>query len=375
MKTMIVDRGFLTGVMMLCLGILPAAAAPFNSGSNGSYGPMNITSNTTLNLPPDGVFHCTTITVAQGITLRFNANPLNTPVYLLATGDVTIAGIVNIAGGAASGAVPGKGGPGGFDGGFGGFGANPPLNRGGDGHGPGRGVNANGRYDAAHANGIGSNTNAYGNVLIVPLLGGSGGSGRDGNPGSGGGGGGGAILIASNTKLTINGAVHAVGGFGSGAGSGGAIRLVAPDGGGGGNLNVRSDGGAAAGRIRIDTENNLAFRNLSLIGAATRGTRMFVFPPSTPQLHIVEAAGQQIPTGAGPAVSVELPAGSPTSQVVRLRGEGFSGNIPVQLVVVPENSASTVYDLILNGSANPPEITANVLVPVGQPTIIEAWAY
>lgn len=62
----------------LFLGWLPGAAlAQFDSGSNGSYGTLNITENTTLDLPPDGVFHCTTINVNSGRTLRFNRNPLD----------------------------------------------------------------------------------------------------------------------------------------------------------------------------------------------------------------------------------------------------------------------------------------------------------
>ena len=36
------------------------------------------------------------------------------------------------------------------------------------------------------------NTNTYGNLLLVPLIGGSGGAGQDGAPGGAGGGGGGA---------------------------------------------------------------------------------------------------------------------------------------------------------------------------------------
>jgi hypothetical protein len=113
----------------LLLGLLPGTAlAQFDAGSNGSYGPLNITANTTLDLPPDGVFHCTTINVSGSATLRFNRNPLNTPVVLLAQGDVTIAGVIDVSGADASGAIPGAGGPGGFDGGFGGFGpARPPI--------------------------------------------------------------------------------------------------------------------------------------------------------------------------------------------------------------------------------------------------------
>ena len=78
-------------LLILLLPLSPVArAASFDCGSTGANGPMNITSNTTLQLPPDGIFHCTTITVAQGVTLNFSNNALNTPVYLLATGDVTI---------------------------------------------------------------------------------------------------------------------------------------------------------------------------------------------------------------------------------------------------------------------------------------------
>ena len=360
----------------LFLGLLPGTAlAQFDAGSNGSYGPLNITENTTLDLPPDGVFHCTTINISAGRTLRFNRNPLNTPVVLLAQGDVIITGAIDVSGANASGAIPGAGGPGGFDGGFGGFGPSAPDNRGGDGHGPGRGVNADGQRAAAYATGAGNNDRTYGNVLIVPLIGGSGGGGLNGNPGVGGGGGGGAILIASNTRITVNGQINATGGFSPfGGGSGGAIRLVAPTGGGNGNLTAAGNASGGSGRIRIDTTELLAFRNLSLNGSVTRGTRMFALPTGPqPSLHIVSVAGQAIAVDAAAGVNFELPAGSPAEQTVVLRGLGFTGDVPVRLVVTPEHSASTVYDLTLNGSANPPEVSAQITLPEGQPTRLHAW--
>lgn len=357
-------------------GLATAAfAAGFDSGSNGSYGPINVTAPTTLDVPPDGIFHCTTITVTS--TLRFNRNALNTPVYLLATGDVLINGTINVSGGTGGGASARSGGPGGFDGGFGGFGDSAPANRGGDGHGPGRGRNQAGFTHAAYSKAAASNSEVYGNVLIVPLIGGSGGAGADGNPGGGGGGGGGAILIASNTRITVNGNIISDGGGGTGWGSGGSIRLVAPTGSGGGGLYARSlslGGLGSDGRIRIDTEDRLAFRNLVLGGASTRGTRMFVFPPVTPKLHIVEAAGQVIPVGSASGVNIELPAGTSTSQTVRLRGEGFTGTVAVRLVVTPEHSASSVFDLTLDAGASPPEVSTTVTLPVGEPTRIDAWA-
>lgn len=365
----------LPAALVLALGTV-AHAADFSAGSNGSYGTIDITANTILDVPVDGVFHCTTITIASQATLQFNPNPLNTPIYLLATGDVLIAGTISLVGADFSGAIPGRGGPGGFGGGFGGMGSNPPLNRGGDGHGPGRGVNTSGWWAAAYSTAASANTNVYGNVLIVPLIGGSGGAGSTGNPGYGGGGGGGAILIASHTGITVNGTINAAGGYShAGSGSGGAIRLVAPTGGGNGRLHVNGGGGASQGRIRVDCTTVEAFRNLYFDGPVTRGTRMFVFPPTSPALHIIHAAGQDIPVGTGAAVTVELPAGSPLSQTIRLRGEGFSGTVPVTLVVNPEHSASSTYDLSLNGSANPPEVSVSVHLPVGEATRIEAWAH
>lgn len=368
-----------------CAGLLPAsvvllglsatvAAAAFDSGSDGSYGPLTVTADTTLDLPSDGVLHCTTITVNQGRTLRFKKNPLNTPVVLLAQGDVTIAGVIDISGANNSGAVGGAGGPGGFDGGHGGFGPSAPSSRGGDGHGPGAGVNAEGQRGGAYGTGSGANNRTYGNVLIVPMIGGSGASGINGNPGSGGGGGGGAILIASNTRITVNGDINARGGYGPyGGGSGGAVRLVAPTGGGNGNVRADSLSNGGDGRVRVDTTDPLAFRNLSYQGALTRGTRMFALPATSPKLHFVSVAGQAIPVGAASGVDFELPAGSPATQTVVLRGEGFTGNVPVRLVVTPENSASTTYDLTLNAAANPPEVSAQITLTEGEPTRIAAW--
>ena len=360
--------------------LAPAAlllAQDFSAGSNGSFGVINVPNFATavVDLPPDGVLHCTSVTVGVNARLSFKRNPLNTPVYLLAQGAVLVSsgGIIDISGEAAGGAVAGRGGPGGFDGGNGGFGPAAPANRGGDGHGPGRGVNATSLQHAAYATAVAGNTATYGNVLIVPLIGGSGGAGGNGNPGGGGGGGGGAILIASDTGITVNGTVFARSGNGSGDGSGGAIRLVAPTGGGNGSLDVFSSNGGS-GRVRIDTTDSRAFRNLTVGGSATRGTRMFVFPAATPKLHLVEAAGQTIPAGAPAGVTVQLPAGSPATQTVRLRGEGFTGLVPVRVVVTPEHSPSSVFDLNLNGSANPAEVSTQITLPIGEPTRIDAWA-
>lgn len=361
------------------LGVAGASAAPFNSGSTGAYGAINITANTTLPMPADGVFHCTTINVGSGFTLTFTKNPLNTPVYLLATGAVTISGTINVSGSGNTGGAPGSGGPGGFDGGFGGFGVGANTT-GGDGQGPGGGRNLSQWWGAAHLLASSLNTNKYGNALISPLIGGSGGAGASGNPGSGGGGGGGAILIAANTSITINGSVNASGGVGYGGGSGGAVRLVSPLVNGTGNLTVNGGGASSGysgsgGRIRVDCEDRYAFRSLIMNGVATRGAQMFVFPTAPiARLDIIEAAGTAIPEGTGSIVQVDLPAGSSTSRTVRVQGRNFTGIIPITVIVIPENRASTRYDAQIDMSGgNPSTVTVNVVIPDGTVSRIQTW--
>jgi hypothetical protein len=366
--------------------------AQFNPGSTGTNGPLNVTSNMTLDLPPDGIFNFTTITVTSGRTLTFNPNALNTPIYLLATGDVLIDGTIAVNGTPPTGSIPGAGGPGGFAGGFGG----QPLNvTAGDGAGPG-----GGKGSAA----LGSYGTNYGNALLVPLIGGSGGAGRDGSPGPGGSGGGGAILIASPTKITINGSIQAVGGdiptywcdesF-YGAGSGGGVRVVAPVVDGSGTLNTR--GGlfhrsapgcgcyiwcrdndlryGQAGRVRIDCLDRNAFRNLNYAGTMTRGSQMFVFPTNgVPRLDVIEAAGTAIPEGTAFGVSVDLPVGSSTNQIVRVQARNFTNDVPISVVVTPENGPSrTVQATIFQSSGNPPVAAVNVQISAGTVNRINAW--
>lgn len=264
-----------------------ASAHAFDSGSTGADGALAPAANSgvvEIQLPESGILNYTTVNIPVGVTLKFKRNTLNTPVVMLASGNVTIAGSIDIRGShgayvgtagdgnTADDGLPGKGGPGGFDGGRGGS-ADPsqrPVEmRGGSGLGPGGGKGgieggngcANGRYYPSIGGGAGHSTigtegqasggcgfnppsavgRAYGNALLQPLIGGSGGGGGYGGSnysGTGGGGGGGAILIASSGTMNITGVINAdgggsglVGGTNSGAhgsgGSGGAVRLVA----------------------------------------------------------------------------------------------------------------------------------------------------
>ena len=366
---------------LIAFSIQSIHSAPFSAGSDGSLGAVTITSNVTMDLPPDGRLKFVSLTVNAGRTLRFNKNPLNTPVRILSQGDVTILGSINIDGSTATTGAPGIGGPGGFDGGFGGYG-NGANTVGGDGTGPGRGRNVEGAahpffFSAAHAAVAGLNSNVYGNALNTPLIGGSGGAGQDGNPGRGGGGGGGAILIASDTKITLNGSVTADGGSGAGGGARGSIRLVSPTITGSGTFTVNGGGGfwvaASGGRVRLDCEDRYAFRDLRYQGRVSQGAQMFVDPPSTPALHITEAAGQVIPVPAAAGVQVNLPAGSSSDRQVKVAANGFTANVPIVVVVTPETGHSTSYNAEIPVAAGTGQTTVDVVIPAGGVTQIHAW--
>lgn len=290
LKTTLLNRKLRPIALLALVAALAPSAFAFDSGSTGADGALAPTVNTQITLPPSGILNYTTVSIPAGVTVTFKKNTLNTPVYLLASGNVTIAGAINIAGATASDTgtagdgnladdgLPGVGGPGGFDGGRGGKddqAQTVSIIRGGAGLGPGGGLggiegadgcgsdNRHHKYIGVSAgyatvsqdqvyvtsswgNGYCSavpttNSKAYGSAILQPLIGGSGGGGGRGGtnyPGSGGGGGGGAMLIASSGTVTITGNIYANGGYGGliagagaggpgGAGSGGAVRIVA----------------------------------------------------------------------------------------------------------------------------------------------------
>src|SRR5262245_1455903 len=99
-----------SALLALLVVVADAAGQTFNSGSTGAYGPMNITADTTLDLPGDGIFNCTTINIAAGTTLRFITNRINTPVYLLASEDIIVNGTIDVSGGHGTSTQAGKGG-------------------------------------------------------------------------------------------------------------------------------------------------------------------------------------------------------------------------------------------------------------------------
>ena len=131
MKTRRVSMVF----FFLFMGLMTAPAFAFDSGSTGADGAFNPTADTEVQLPSDGILNYTTVNIPSGVTVTFKKNAGNTPVYILATGDVTIAGTINVSGNNANGVANGRGGPGGYDGGLGSY----PVSCGGTGLGPGGG--------------------------------------------------------------------------------------------------------------------------------------------------------------------------------------------------------------------------------------------
>jgi hypothetical protein len=387
----------------------------FELGSNGSYGAITLTQSqqVTLQVPPDGVFHCTTISLAFRSRLTFSKNAANTPVYLLATGDITMGSeaVIDVSGNENNGIAPGIGGPGGFDGGQGG---DTP----GDGQGPGGGKSgwvANGvQFGAKPGNleyrGSGSFTtksssaaqtttagNTYGNALLLPMIGGSGGGGGKASTlqyAFGGGGGGGAILLASNTRIVFEtGSPPVIRANGGGAqtsefgnGSGGSIRLVAAAISGSPNLAIEpsnllgSFGGY--GRIRIDSFNIAGFSsNNSGSGNSPRsrdfityGSNMTVFPPDFPGLRITQVGTQVIPGTQVAPVFVLFPAGSPATQTVTVSCTNFNSTVPLRAVVTPQSGSTQTFDFTVDNTAGGTTTgTVDVQIPAGVASRVDVW--
>ncbi len=308
----VIRRFLLVSWMALPFLTLQGQNDAFDSGSTGADGAISIATNTVMTLPSSGVFNATTVSVAEGSTLSFTRNDFNTPVYILATGDVVINGAISVDGSPGSTMVGGIAGPGGFDGGApgssgvaAGYGRGPGGGKTG-GNNTGSGGAGSGSYGHKGTEGSADAQNGatYGSPLLIPMIGGSGGGGTSGTPGKGG-----AILIASNTEIIINsgGIITANGGrYISNAyngGSGGAIRLIAPKVSGSGKLQALGrdsngnthDNRAGRGRVRIDSLDKTAmFFTFDPLDLTSVGSNMVVFPSPTPRLDIVAAAGTMI---------------------------------------------------------------------------------
>jgi filamentous hemagglutinin family protein len=278
------------------------------------------------------IFKYTSVNIEAGETVTFENHPSNAPVVWLVSGDVTIDGTIDVTGEDSNNLLQNPiGGPGGFRGGKGGLLTSTP---GSGGFGPGgAGYMDNVRGGGAFADhGVGPLGGVpYGNLRILPLVGGSGGASRDDGAWSGGAGGG-AILIAARGTITIGGTIDAgaghgnSGGNGTGGGSGGAIRLIGDVVTGSGQLTAGPGIGSGQnngsdGRIHIESTcrdftstGNPPFTEMTL-GGDPAATDIFPLSPleggsTTPTLEATEfelSGGMIVPIDDDPNASFNLP--------------------------------------------------------------------
>jgi hypothetical protein len=405
---------------LVVLGGAPALAQSFNSGSTGADGAFAPTASTTVTLPASGVFNFTTINIPAGVTVRFTRNAANTPVTMLASGDVTIAGTIDISGAPGGAGVnatsfadtAGRGGPGGFDGGLGASGIASPT--GGDGLGPGGGAGGafvpglsnpggggGGGFGSAGGNGNrGAPGGAvYGTPALLPAVGGSGGGGGSAGLGStagSGGGGGGSILIASSGPMTFTGSIFAGGGNGGGApfgpgvgggGSGGAVRLVATTiTGSGGAIDVAGGQGAASpvsqggaggvGRVRIEAHDNTLAANFGAV-APSSAQPTSVTLTNEPSLRITAVAGAAAPaapTGSFANPDITLPATTSNPVRVNLSAANIPPGTAVTVTVQGQTGGSSSATTTLTGTPASSLASADITIPTNQPSVISATA-
>jgi hypothetical protein len=423
--------GVICAVALIAMSALALPGRPvgaqsggFSSGSTGMM-PFNATTNQSVQLPLGGVLQYTSVNIASGATITFIPDALNSPVTILASGNVTISGNINIFGqSASSGGAAGLGGPGGFNGGAGGSLGTAGTNGSGPGGGFG-GAASNGTTigsgsGAGYFGGGGSGETfnpstgtsagapggpAYGSATLLPLIGGSGGGGggsaANGN-GGGGGGGGGAILIASSQTIDFsggnifgtggngaNGTGGAAAGLGGGGGAGAGIRLVAnaitgnncffevPGGSGG-----SGGGGGAPGFVRAEAYSFTGF-SPSLEGATAISTSMAPNPPTlvglagAPTFAIASVGGVSAPSAplgslSGPP-DIVLPSLQANPVTVSLVASGIPLTpVPpvAQVTVVPAIGASaTVASTNLTGTTSSSSAQASVTLPAGMSVI------
>lgn len=416
-------------IIAATLGALAALEAlAFNSGSTGADGALSPTANVTIQLPASGIFNYTTINIPSGVTVTFLKNATNTPVVMLASGDVAISGTINVSGTSApdsnylaTDGQAGTGGVGGYDGGAGGWWTG--SRRGGNGLGLGGGgggtfntsytyggSGGGGGYSASGGTGTGAYGitsiggtagPSYGSTYVQPLTGGSGGGGGGGSTsmkGGGGGGGGGAILIASSGTVTIasSGQILANGGNGGGytsagntlagcggGGSGGAIRIVATKVAGGGlikaaggtghsnycylgNYPANAPGGDGSdGRIRIEGE-QIGYANSNDVPSPSLDIPAAVFLAGQPSLVISSVAGVAAPASPTGTMDITLPSSTSNPVTVVFTTSGIPVGSTINLTVTPTLAAPvTAQSGATTGTTTSATASASVTIPTG----------
>jgi len=300
-------------MLLIALGLLlcaPPAIAQLvipSDGSDGAFAPDGSVTNLVidLSLATDGVwsqdnsanagngvydpdkwavvFKYSSVNIPAGVTVSFKNHRSRAPVVWLVQGDVNISGVINLNGenqkAGIVALIPTEPGPGGFRGGpFGPSGS-------GSGLGPG-GVGPN------YYNSQASYRSSYGNPQILPLIGGSG-AGASTQVGDAGAAGGGAILIAASGEVVVGGQIRAKGGGNNQKGSGGAVRIIAMQVHGNGEINCLNEG-----RTRIEANAlSASLRTYPETIAVPPAIPPVIWPPEgSPKVRIVSVDELTAPT-------------------------------------------------------------------------------
>lgn len=403
----------------LLTAIPTLSQASFVSGSTGADGALVVSQSTSMQVPESGVFNFTTVTINTGVTLTFKPNAQNTPVTILATGNVTINGTISLNGANSSFLIPGNGGPGGFKGGVGGVasqsgrrGEGPGGGLGGASHsgsngggsGGGGGFSSTGtsgsNYTSSAPGGAGGGS--YGNERLLPMIGGSGGGGGGGTSayvGGGGGGGGGSIVIASSGTITVgtygtlsanggtgaNGEGSSYNGGGGGGGAGGSIRLIANTISGSGDITAtgglggiyypgyRNNGTGAKGRIRFEASS--VTRTTGTDPPVSFGAPSAVMPENAPTLRVVSIGGinvPAIPRGDFDAPDIVLPYSITNPLAVVVQAENVPASAQVTITANPAVGASVTGSAPLQGTDASSTALINLNVPTAYPSVLTA---
>ncbi len=380
-------KTFLYAFALAIAGTAPVLAQ-FASGSTGSDGALNFTTPgvvifdpAALGLDPSGdnTFNFTTINIGSGVTVKLTATHVRSrAVTWLATGNVTIAGTLDLSGAPGIGINPNvpwttrgpsEPGPGGYPGGIAGVNSQGVTATPTFGFGPGAETTAiaAGASYASGGQGCYQSQKAltgttYGSATLTPLLGGSGGGGS----GTGidqysasGGAGGGAIRIISSTSIAITGSILARGGNNasgnsdaysdSGAGSGGAIALVAPSVSGGGTIDVSgglqtdtsvhvpaNSCGGGMGRYLISSNANSFSGALNGVGYSGH----LALPPSaaaTAMVNVTSINGVAVPANPGGSIAFpDVTFSSAGAVTVAIAASNVPVGTIVTLTLIPE---------------------------------------
>jgi hypothetical protein len=72
-------------------------------------------------------------------------------------------------------------------------------------------------------------------------------------------------------------------------------------------------------------------------------------------------------------VSINLPAGASTNQIVRVQARGLTNNLPITVVVTPDYGSAVQYPAVIQNTGSPSFIDVNVVLPYDMVTHIHAW--